>query len=228
LTPLTRSTNFQPGTPKSKSVSEKLLQRAVLKGMPLTTIRAGVVSGNSKTGIWSKNQWLPQALAAVHESKLVPEEFLSLELKLTPVDHLSRILVAATGQCSKKLRRVQAHNPILHLAGETFTLGSLIELHPHPKIESVPYDEWLTRMTAAADRGDDRLAGLLSIFPKSTNDMADLVPDVSTQWSDHHLESLGLSRPTMDHTTIARYWEYVCGVLSNKSRTGFAASERSG
>ena len=100
------SVGFSRGYDRSKWVAEKLVNLAQERGLPVTTYRAGFISGDSGTAIHNKMDPVAQMLAIV----LCTGYAYRVEtlLHLTPVDFCSRALVKLS------LLR-EAENQIFHL-----------------------------------------------------------------------------------------------------------------
>ncbi|KAI8803284.1 polyketide synthase [Cladochytrium replicatum] len=78
------------GYQQSKYVGEQLCKRAKSRGVPVSIVRTGLVTGNSETGVTNVDDFLSRLILSGFHMGIHIE--LPGEAELTPVDHLSDIM----------------------------------------------------------------------------------------------------------------------------------------
>lgn len=146
-TPLTgTSAGFQRGYDRSKWVAEHLVGLARARGLPITTYRAGFVSGDSRTGIHNKMDPMAQMVAVALCTGVAfrPEAL----LHLTPVDFASRALVELS-------LAPAAEHGIFHLVqGQPLSAAALLDwmIDEGWGVQLVDYEAWYEQLKALCRR----------------------------------------------------------------------------
>ncbi len=86
------------GYPQSKWVGERLVARAGMLGLPVTTYRPGLITGHSRTGAWNTDDAMARRLKTYLQLGIVPRE--GEPLAMTPVDYVAAALVVLSSQPS--------------------------------------------------------------------------------------------------------------------------------
>lgn len=136
------------GYSQTKWVSERMIEEARERGVPVTIYRPGHVTGHSETGVANTDDLLHNIVRACLMVGAAP--FRSLDLDVTPVDYVSRAIV--------------------YLAQQPDTLGGTFHLtNPTPltaealtqwmnaggtKVDMVPLEQWQARLLALAEAAE--------------------------------------------------------------------------
>jgi amino acid adenylation domain-containing protein/thioester reductase-like protein len=189
------------GYAQSKAVAEMLLREAAAAGLTVTVVRTGVISGSDTTGAWTETQWGRQALRAAALLGRVPEEFLNYEIALSPVNAVSRAVVAIAGEEGLRGR-------VFHIPGTPWKLGTLFDRYPGPRPQPLPYEQWIAGMRTAAERdGSGELRGLLLVLDGNIQRGTErAVPPVKARRTRDDLASVAVPFPETTDATIDLYW----------------------
>jgi thioester reductase-like protein len=125
---------------RSKWAAERAMARARAIGIPARIYRPGFIVGDSRTGAWSVDDFLPRLLRGCAQLGCAPE--LPTLINLSPVDVVAAELV----------RRLAAdHADVVHLVDRPFIsyaqLWDLVRATGRPW-PVVPYAEWRARLLA--------------------------------------------------------------------------------
>jgi thioester reductase-like protein len=169
--PIDRSEGIYLGYSQSKWVSEKLVQIAGRRGLPVTIYRPPLVSGHSQTGVWNTDGFLCRMIKGCIQLGCIMAD-LDLMLDLSPVDYNSRAIVYLSRQQSSFGKAFHLQNPqLLHWN----QLVEFICSMGYP-IEPVSYVEWQTRLSQQRD-----------------NPLYPLLPFFQHKWSDEQLTYIELN-----------------------------------
>jgi thioester reductase-like protein len=201
LDPVDRSEGIYLGYSQSKWVSEKLVQIAGQRGLPITIHRPPLVSGHSQTGLWNTNGFLCRMIKGCIQLGSIMTD-LDLLLDLSPVDYNSRAIVYLSRQKESIGKVFHLQNPhLLHWS----ELVNFICSWGYP-MEQVSYEEWQVRLSKARE-----------------NPLYPLLPFFSHKWSEEQLTYIELNeqgrRPLIScEKTLAalRGTSIICPPLDNK------------
>jgi thioester reductase-like protein len=169
--PIDRSEGIYLGYSQSKWVSEKLVQIAGKRGLPVTIYRPPLVSGHSQTGVWNTDGFLCRMIKGCIQLGCIMAD-LDLMLDLSPVDYNSRAIVYLSKQPESFGKAFHLQNPqLLHWN----QLVEFICSMGYP-IEPVSYAEWQVRLSQQRD-----------------NPLYPLLPFFQHKWSDEQLTYIELN-----------------------------------
>ncbi|PSB67484.1 hypothetical protein C7B61_05920 [filamentous cyanobacterium CCP1] len=169
--PIDRSEGIYLGYSQSKWVSEKLVQIAGKRGLPITIHRPPLVSGHSQTGVWNTQGFLCRMMKGSIQLGCMMDD-LDLMLDLSPVDYNSRAIVYLSQQKSAFGKAFHLQNPhLLHWS----KLVDFICSMGYP-MERVSYEEWQLRLSQQRD-----------------NPLYPLLPFFRHRWSDQQLTYIELN-----------------------------------
>ncbi|MEP0930312.1 MULTISPECIES: type I polyketide synthase [Cyanophyceae] len=161
--PIDRHEDIYLGYSQSKWVSEKLVQIAGQRGLPVTIYRPPLVSGHSQTGTWNTTGFLCRMIKGCIQMGSIMSD-LNLLLDLSPVDYNSRAMVYLSQQKSSLGKAFHLQNPhLLHWHELTDFIGAL----GYP-IQRVSYEAWQEQLSHERD-----------------NPLYPLLPFFRHQWSNH-------------------------------------------
>ncbi|MFI8489222.1 amino acid adenylation domain-containing protein [Streptomyces rubrogriseus] len=217
------------GYQQSKWVSERLLEQAEERGLPVTVHRLGRVVGPAGTGYVNERDFLWSVLRAGIPEGIVPELF---EDEIwTPVDFVARAVVHLS------------LNPGTRPAGAVFNHATpprvrladvydWVREYGYP-VRSLPLTRWREQLPASADVAATTLAFFDSAEPDSTErtTATDLrLGHVRADRVRTGLKSRGITCPPIDRDLFFRYLDHcvTAGVLPapatrTASRSGAAA-----
>jgi thioester reductase-like protein len=147
------------GYAQSKWVAEKLLLEAKRRGIPVTIYRPGIISGQSQTGVWNTQDWLPLYLKGWTQLGEWPET--ELGVYLVPVDYVSSALVTLSLAPTNQNRIFHLENPYpiqyRQFAQWLNDFGY--------SVQKMSIDRWLDKLTKTVSGSSDHaLMPLLAMF----------------------------------------------------------------
>ncbi|NDJ19426.1 type I polyketide synthase [Myxacorys almedinensis] len=167
-----RSEGIYLGYSQSKWVSEKLVQIASDRGLPVTIYRPPLVSGHSKTGVWNTDGFLCRMIQGCIQMGSIMTD-LDLMLDLSPVDYNSQAIVYLSKQKSSIGKVFHLQNPhLLHWSQLVEFICSL----GYP-MEKVSFQEWQVKLSQARD-----------------NPLYPLIPFFGQKWSEDQLTYIELNQ----------------------------------
>jgi thioester reductase-like protein len=170
--PVDCSEGIYLGYSQSKWVSEKLVEIAGQRGLPITIHRPPLVSGNSQTGLWNTDGFLCRMIKGCIQMGSIMTN-LDLMLDLSPVDYNSRAIVYLSRQKQSLGKAFHLQNPnLLHWR----QLVDFICSMGYP-MERVSYEEWLLRLSNSRE-----------------NPLYPLLPFFSHKWSTEQLTYIELNQ----------------------------------
>ncbi len=201
---LAHGKGLEGGYNQSKWVAEKLVREAGARGLPVCIYRFGTISGDSRTGVGTTEDFASRIIKSYIELGMAPAA--DTTIRLTPVDHLVR----AIGHLSK-----QEDSP-----GQTFHIAN-----PHPldsrhltsfmrslgyPLERVPYERWTAALTEyARSSAESPLAPFLSLIEPPVGDD---VPAPRLRIESSHtrklLEKAGIACPAIGQELLSAYFSY--------------------
>lgn len=224
------------GYTQSKWVAEKVVTIARCRGLPVTVYRPGIISGHSRTGSWSTDDFMCRLIKSWIDLGSAPD--LDGATDMTPVDYVSRAVVHLSLAARSAGSVYHLINPQqVHLR----ELVAAIQLSGYP-VERLSYDRWREELLARAERSTGRAGySLLPLFSASgparrldghdqqerdgraTVDqigslMAAQYAARSVTFDDHHaragLAGTSITCPRVDGDVLARYLSHLARVGS--------------
>ncbi len=124
------------GYRQSKWVAEKIVTIAADRGLPVRIYRPGFVTGDTTTGIWNTDDFLPRMLKGCIQLGIAPDS--DAIIQMVPVDYVSKAIVHLSRQ-----RELPAN--IFHIVSPhnipTRELGHIMGSLGY-KMTVVPYADW--------------------------------------------------------------------------------------
>lgn len=127
------------GYAQSKWIAEKILEQAQERKIPVNIYRPGLITGDSKTGFWNRDDFFCRLIKGIIELGFFPE--IDLDLGLTPVDYVSQAITYISLQ--------QNYNTIFHLTSDKpLRFQELINwmIDFGYKISPTSYKDWLEKL----------------------------------------------------------------------------------
>ncbi|MFJ5563849.1 amino acid adenylation domain-containing protein [Lysinibacillus xylanilyticus] len=146
---------------KSKILAEKVVRSYRSNQEGLQVSRVGRIAGNSRTYSVPKQDLFWRLVTSIAEIGCCPEEFLSFETDLTPVDFIAKELINNTSSTT--------NNKVINYFSKCMiSFGRCIEVMEkvlNRKIERVSYEEWMDR--AEYDSEDNQIKVIIPLFRKN-------------------------------------------------------------
>ncbi|WP_257460231.1 non-ribosomal peptide synthetase [Archangium lipolyticum] len=209
--PLDGPASLVGGYAQSKWVAEKLVREASRRGLPVTILRPGRVTGDSQTGAWNTDDLVCRTLKGCVRMGMAPS--VDALLDLTPVDYVSSAIVELSLRPESIGQTYHLVNPHLVRADEMWNLMRAFGYG----LRVLPYDQWLAGLASAA-ASDNELGDLLMFLQQvPPEDRSVGGPRMVVCGCDHTRQALrgtGTSCPQVDTTLISTY-------LASLVRRGF-------
>ncbi len=216
---LTHSGSLYNGYTQSKWVAEMLVEIARARGLPVSVYRPSLITGDSRTGAWNKDDFTCKMIKTWAGLGTAPE--IDTKLNLVPVDYVSRAIVSLSLRDESLGKRFHLANP--HPVGMD-DLAAWIETFGYP-IKRIPYDRWRADLLDPT-RGL-RQDALYSMAPLLTMSAAadgptlvGKVPEFDCQNTNEALSGTGISCPQVDGELMENYLVYLVGSGFLDSPTG--------
>ncbi|GAA2673334.1 type I polyketide synthase [Actinosynnema pretiosum] len=179
---------------RSKWVAERLIATARDRGLPVSTYRVDLVSGDRRTGACQTRDFVWLATKGLVQAGAVPRG-LSGTVPMVPVDYVASAVVAlsATSGATHHL-----YNPG-RVSWET--LVDRLRAGGH-RLEERDPDRW--RAAVLADR-DNALIPLLDAFDLMTSDSAAFYPLVDVSHTEEALRGTGITCPPVTADLVDTY-----------------------
>ena len=196
------------GYSQSKWVSEKLVQIAGDRGLPVTIYRPPLVSGHSQTGAWNTSGFLCRTIQGCIQLGCIVSDW-DLLLDLSPVDYNSRAIVYLSQQPSSAGQSFHLQNPsLLHWQA----LADFICASGYP-LQKVPFTEWQDKLSA---QKDNPLYPLLPFFRHKWNNHLSYIelneqgyrPLISCEATQAALSQSQIACPPLDAALLSTYFQY--------------------
>lgn len=208
------------GYTQTKWVAEKLVEIARARGLPVSVYRPSLITGDSRTGAWNKDDFTCKMIKTWVGFGNVPD--VNTEMNMVPVDHVSRAIVRLSLQeesLGKRFHLANSH-PV-----KVDDLVAWIEAFGYP-IKRVPYDKWRADLLKPTKvlRQDAlySLAPLLSMGAAADGPtLVGKVPEFDRRNTTEALSGTGISCPRVDGELMESYLTYLV-------RTGFLDSPTGG
>ncbi|MBD3884960.1 thioester reductase domain-containing protein [Phormidium tenue FACHB-886] len=222
LDPVDRSEDIYLGYSQSKWVSEKLVQIAGQRGLPITIHRPPLVSGHSQTGLWNTDGFLCRMIQGCIQMGSIMAD-LDLMLDLSPVDYNSRAIVYLSRQKESFGKAFHLQNPnLLHWRD----LVEFICALGYP-MQQVSYEAWQEQLSHSRD---NPLYPLLPFFRhKWSDDQLTYIelneqakrPQIGYELTQRALAGTSIECPALDSKLLATYFSYFI-------RSGFLEAPKAG
>lgn len=206
--PVLHSENIYLGYSQSKWVSEKLVQIAGDRGLPVTIYRPPLVSGHSRTGAWNTSGFLCRMIQGCIQLGYIISD-LDLLLDLSPVDYNSRAIVYLSQQASSAGKSFHLQNPnLLHWQSLTdFICASGYRL------QKIPFSTWQEKLSA---QKSNPLYPLLPFFRHKWSSHLSYIelneqgyrPLISCKTTQAALSQSGIFCPPLDASLLSTYFKY--------------------
>ncbi|WP_333735926.1 non-ribosomal peptide synthetase [Streptomyces sp. IBSBF 2806] len=201
------------GYTQSKWVAEGIARLARERGMPVTVYRIGRISGDSVTGACQADDFLWRQIKSFIElGSAPPAEELTTDL--LPVDFVGRAVAALSREPSAD----GATYHLFHPRGSDFTpVHAAVRDCGHP-LDTVPAEEWLTRLEESARRpGGNALAAAVPLFREGALELGENT--YGNERTTRLLDRLGLRWPDIDRRSLARMirWFEAAGELDDRA-----------
>ncbi|HEX9412649.1 MAG TPA: SDR family oxidoreductase, partial [Ktedonobacterales bacterium] len=151
------------GYAQSKWVAEQLVLQAGARGLPVAIYRPGTITGHSQSGVWNTDDFLCRAIKGAIQLGSLPGT--DEQLDLTPVDYVSRSIVAL----SLRTASWGMAYHLIHPSGLRLReLADFIRSLGYP-LRSVSYPQWRGELLAAAQQSmDNALYPLVPLLADGT------------------------------------------------------------
>lgn len=217
--PVNRSEDIYLGYSQSKWVSEKLVQIAGTRGLPVTIYRPPLVSGHSTTGAWNTSGFLCRMIQGCIQMGCIISD-LDLLLDLSPVDYNSSSIVYLSQQASSQGKSFHLQNPhLLHWQ----TLTDFICASGYP-MQKIPFATWQEKLST---QKDNPLYPLLPFFRHKWNNQLSYIelneqgyrPLIGCEATIVALSNSDIVCPPLDASLLSTYFAYFI-------RSGFLPAPR--
>jgi thioester reductase-like protein len=206
--PLSDPAGYLLGYSESKWVAEKLVRAAFDRGLQGAIYRLGEVSGSTRTGICKTTDAVIRLLMASIQAGVLPEG--PRRFHLTPVDYVSRAVVALSVQPSARGRAFHIINANVKTHGE---VASILRSFGYA-MDVVPFDEWQRRLFALPDGTSFKPLESLMKEEKTGKESMDqrygaAQPVFDVSHATAALEGTGIECPPVDRALIETYLRYM-------------------
>lgn len=206
--PIDRHEDIYLGYSQSKWVSEKLVQIAGQRGIPVTIHRPPLVSGHSQTGVWNTTGFLCRMIKGCIQMGSIMAD-LDLFLDLSPVDYNSRAIVYLSQQKASLGKAFHLQNPhLLHWNELTEFICSL----GYP-VQRVSYETWQEQLS---HERENPLYPLLPFFRHQWSNGLTYIelneqgyrPLIGCEATLAALSGSGIICPPLDAQLLSNYFSY--------------------
>jgi fengycin family lipopeptide synthetase B len=200
-------TRLTMGYAQSKLVAEHLTRIAHQRGLPVTVYRLGTVTGHSSTGAWNTGDFHCRFLKACLDLGIFPMNKVSFVL--TPVDFVSRAVVALSALDSSPGRSYHIFNP------QPTPVADLIAWLGRYgyRIEQAPPSEWLRAFSALLTRSPEHalqaMAGMVESFVEHHH--GEWIPYRCAETAAA-LREAGIAPPAVDEGVFGKSLDYLVGM----------------
>lgn len=186
------------GYRQSKWVAEKIVNIAAARGLPVRIYRPGFVSGDTASGIWNTDDFLPRMLKGCIQLRSVPDS--DAQIQIVPVDYVSKAIVHLSRQ------RTLSSN-VFHIVSPrtlpTRDLARLIASLGY-NVTIVPYAEWRNALLEDARVSSGNvLYPLLTMF--TDDPLLEQVPAFDCCNTLEGLKGTNIVCPEMNADLMAKY-----------------------
>ena len=196
------------GYTQSKWVAEKLVETAISRGLPGCVYRPALITGDSRTGAWNKDDFTCKMIKTWVGLGTAPK--MDTQMNMVPVDYVGRAIVRLSLRERSLGKRFHLANPRPVSAND---LVAWIEAFGYP-LKRVPYDEWradlLSPTKGLRHDGLYSLAPLLSMSAAADGPaLVGKVPEFDCRNTKEALSGTGISCPLVDEELMENYLVYL-------------------
>ncbi|MEP1079780.1 thioester reductase domain-containing protein [Leptolyngbya sp. PL-A3] len=199
------------GYSQSKWVSEKLVQIAGQRGLPITIHRPPLVSGHSQTGVWNTDGFLCRMMKGCIQMGSIMSD-LDLLLDLSPVDYNSRAIVYLSQQKASLGKAFHLQNP--HLLHWNELIEFMCSLG-YP-MQRVSFEAWQEQLS---HERNNPLYPLLPFFRHQWHNKLTYIelneqgyrPLIACEATLAALSGSGIVCPRLDASLLSAYFSYFIG-----------------
>ena len=208
------------GYTQSKWVAEKLVETARARGLPVSVYRPSLITGDSRTGAWNKDDFTCKMIKTWVGLGTAPN--VDTKTNMIPVDYVSRAIVSLSLREESLGKRFHLANPHPVSASDLF---AWIEAFGYP-LKRVPYDKWRADLLKPTNglRQDAlySMAPLLSMSAAADGPtLVGKVPEFDCRNTTEDLSGTEISCPRVDGELMENYLVYLV-------RSGFLDSPTGG
>jgi L-aminoadipate-semialdehyde dehydrogenase len=132
--------DIKGGYPQSKWTAEKIIMRSRdLLGLPANIYRPGYICGNSKTGVWTPDDFLCRVIKGCIQLECYPD-MADMKLDMSPVDFVSRAIVTLFQKCLNQ--NYHLVNPVEFYFNTLLQTGVRLGY----TMEKISYLKWKTKL----------------------------------------------------------------------------------
>ncbi|GAA4880471.1 amino acid adenylation domain-containing protein [Kitasatospora terrestris] len=211
-TPLSHVELLSMGYTESKWVSEELVRRAGLAGLPVAVHRPYELSGDTTSYTWNSAAALCEFFRVIAELRLAPE--LDLPLNLVPIDFAAGAVVHLATHRPAEGQTYHLTNPREAMLGD---FVERLKAHGHP-VRTIGYHAWVDALLDhLAARPDHPFAPFAPLFTTEAAGGGATVEELATtRFSprldrariERDLAGSGLACPPVDARLLDRYIGY--------------------
>ncbi|HYC88908.1 MAG TPA: amino acid adenylation domain-containing protein [Thermoanaerobaculia bacterium] len=196
------------GYAASKWVAEQLARTAVERGIPVTVYRLGLVSGDSRTGVWDDDNVVQRIIRGCLALGAAPD--LDTIAFFSPVDYIASAVAALSLQPDSAGATYQLCNPRPVPMQAVFEHARALGF----RVERVSVAEWRARLLAALaeDPESNALYPLLPLLAASGSEMsmpelysATAMPRFDCSAAARALRGTAITCPPIDAALVATY-----------------------
>jgi thioester reductase-like protein len=195
----------------SKWVSEKLMQHAKNRNVPVNIYRLGLITGDSEKGRYDPSQWFFKLIKSCWQLGLVFSGFPGFRIQPTPVDFTVRAMVILA-------LKQEYLNGIYHICNPMVVkVEDLLKLYSDDKLRTVSMSDWITAAKTFMNRGKE-LALQAYIFELLDLDPGEQMQEIKALKLMRYMDSKktikilskkGVDFPNIDSRLIQTYFQYV-------------------
>ncbi|MDC9613843.1 amino acid adenylation domain-containing protein [Xenorhabdus khoisanae] len=163
LIPYIEGLKYDTGYAQSKWVVEQLIRQARELGIPLSVYRPGFIMGDSVHGVGNPNDFVARLIKGCIDIGVCPQ--LPRQRKeFVPVDYVSAAILTIATDIRNLGQVYHLVPPQIEQSVDIDGFFRLLEeCYGHP-LQSLPYNEWLSRLTADPHLNDNALLPLLPML----------------------------------------------------------------
>ena len=190
------------GYAQSKWVGEKMILTAAERGIPAAIYRPGLVSGDSRSGVWNTADMMSTMMMACTAVGAVPD--LDINVDLVPVDYVSKALVTLALNNQPEGQIFNICNP------HTMPYNEVLDLFKEAGLpmKAMPFDQWRELlMNMAQQLGGDNWNPYLPLLDEITVDQV-FMPTFDCRRTLKGLEGSGVTCPEVGPELLQTYLDF--------------------
>jgi thioester reductase-like protein len=178
-------------------VAEQLVEQARLRGVPVSTYRVDVISGDRRHGACQTQDFVWLSLKGLIQAGAIPKG-LSAPVHLLPVDYVSAAIVALSRKPAATGRTFQLYNR------SSLDFATFVDRLRHLgyALDELDWDSWIERVRA--DR-DNAMIPLLHAFELMVADPDGFYPEIDATATEDALAGTGITCPELTDELFDRY-----------------------